>query len=108
MQTTNPFQTILDELGEVKDLLYSLKKEPEIEQKGGVFYSNLCKEIPLGPMMECTLGMQNTAYSYQELYEKVIYPKFQGMLKETISLEIHHMSQFDDRAFELLKMAKIY
>ena len=31
MQTANPFQIILDELGEVKDLLYSLKKEPEIE-----------------------------------------------------------------------------
>lgn len=83
------------------------KKEPDPEQKEGVFYSNLCKEISLGPMMECTLGMQNTAYSYQELYENVIYPQFQEMLKETIGLEINHISQFDDRAFELLKMAKI-
>ena len=31
MQTTNPFQTILDEIGVVKEILYSLKKEPEIE-----------------------------------------------------------------------------
>jgi len=84
-----------------------IKKEPEIEQKEGVFYSNLCKEISLGPMMECTLGMKNTAYSYKELYENVIYPQFQEMLKESIGLEITHMSQFDDRAFELLKMARI-
>lgn len=31
MQTANPFQTILDELGEVKQLLHSIQKEPEIE-----------------------------------------------------------------------------
>lgn len=69
--------------------------------------SNLCLEISLGPMMECTLGMQNTAYSYQELYENVIYPQFQAMLKEQIGLEITDISQFDDRAFDLLKMSKI-
>lgn len=34
----NPFQTILDELDEVKQLLYSIKKEPEIELKKK-FYS---------------------------------------------------------------------
>lgn len=38
MQTPNPFQTILDELGEVKQLLYSIQKEPEIELKKK-FYS---------------------------------------------------------------------
>lgn len=29
----NPFQTILDELGEVKQLLYSIQKEPDVELK---------------------------------------------------------------------------
>ncbi|MCG7281931.1 helix-turn-helix domain-containing protein [Chryseobacterium taklimakanense] len=38
MQTTNPFQTILDELGEVKQILYSIQKEPELELKKK-FYS---------------------------------------------------------------------
>jgi hypothetical protein len=84
-----------------------IKKEPEIKQKEVISYSNLCKEISLGPMMECTLGMKNTAYSYKELYENVIYPQFQEMLRESIGLEITHMSQFDDQAFELLKMARI-
>ena len=27
----NPFQTILDEIGEVKQLIHSIKKEPELE-----------------------------------------------------------------------------
>jgi len=45
MQTTNPFQTILDQLGEVKDLLYSLKKEPEIELKKKLYSSKECSEI---------------------------------------------------------------
>ncbi|UOE40314.1 helix-turn-helix domain-containing protein [Chryseobacterium suipulveris] len=35
---TNPFQTILDELDEVKQLLYSIRKEPELELKKR-FYS---------------------------------------------------------------------
>ena len=34
----NPFQTILDELGEVKKLLHSIQKEPELELKKK-FYS---------------------------------------------------------------------
>lgn len=34
----NPFQTILDELGEVKQLLHSIQKEPELELKKK-FYS---------------------------------------------------------------------
>lgn len=34
----NPFQTILDEIGEVKELLHSIKKEPDIELKKR-FYS---------------------------------------------------------------------
>ena len=38
MQTTNPFQTILDELEELKELIYSIKKEPVIELKKK-FYS---------------------------------------------------------------------
>lgn len=38
MQTSNPFQIILDEIGEVKNLLHSLKKEPELELKKK-FYS---------------------------------------------------------------------
>ena len=29
----NPFQTILDEIGEVKQLLYSIQKEPDVELK---------------------------------------------------------------------------
>ncbi len=33
MQSINPFQTILDELGEVKQLLHSIQKEPELELK---------------------------------------------------------------------------
>ncbi len=45
MQTTNPFQTILDELGEVKDLLYSLKKEPEIELKRNCILSRNAAQI---------------------------------------------------------------
>ncbi|PQA93405.1 helix-turn-helix domain-containing protein [Chryseobacterium piscicola] len=38
MQTTNPFQIILDEINEVKQLLYSIQKEPELELKKK-FYS---------------------------------------------------------------------
>ena len=38
MQTANPFQTILDELSTVKELLYSIKKEPDVELKKK-FYS---------------------------------------------------------------------
>ena len=45
MQTTNPFQIILDELGVVKDLLYSLKKEPEIELKKKLYSIKECSEI---------------------------------------------------------------
>lgn len=45
MQTTNPFQTILDELEAVKDLLYSLKKEPEIELKKKLYSIKECSEI---------------------------------------------------------------
>ena len=33
MQTTNPFQPIMDGLEELKELIYSIKKEPEIELK---------------------------------------------------------------------------
>ena len=45
MQTTNPFQTILDELGEVKALLHSLKKEPEIELKRKFYSIKECSDI---------------------------------------------------------------
>ena len=38
MQAANPFQIILDELVEVKQLLYSIQKEPELELKKK-FYS---------------------------------------------------------------------
>ena len=38
MQTTNPFQPIMDGLEELKELIYSVKKEPEIELKKK-FYS---------------------------------------------------------------------
>jgi excisionase family DNA binding protein len=38
MQTTNPFQPIMDGLEELKELIYSIKKEPEIELKK-IFYS---------------------------------------------------------------------
>jgi hypothetical protein len=79
----------------------------ESQKKENVLYSNLCLEIPLGTMMECTLGTKNTEYNAKDLYEKVIYPQFKEMLKETIGLEITDISQFDDKAFEILKMAKI-
>lgn len=45
MQATNPFQIILDELGIVKDLLYSLQKEPEIELKKKFYSIRECSEI---------------------------------------------------------------
>lgn len=38
MQTVNPFQPIMDGLEELKELIYSIKKEPEIELKK-IFYS---------------------------------------------------------------------
>ena len=38
MQTINPFETILNEIDEVKKILYSIQKEPEIELKKK-FYS---------------------------------------------------------------------
>ena len=38
MQTTNPFQPIMDGLEELKELIHSIKKEPEIELKKK-FYS---------------------------------------------------------------------
>ena len=38
MQTTNTFQPIMDGLEELKELIYSIKKEPEIELKKK-FYS---------------------------------------------------------------------
>lgn len=38
MQTTNPFHSILNELLEVKELLYSIKDKPELELKNK-FYS---------------------------------------------------------------------
>ena len=38
MQTTNPFQPIMEGIEELKDLIYSIKKEPEIELKKK-FYS---------------------------------------------------------------------
>ena len=38
MQTTNPFQPIMDGLEELKELIHSIKKEPELELKKK-FYS---------------------------------------------------------------------
>lgn len=38
MRTENPFQIILDEIDEVKQLIYSIKKEPDVELKKK-FYS---------------------------------------------------------------------
>ena len=38
MQTTNPFQPIMEGIEELKELIYSIKKEPEIELKKK-FYS---------------------------------------------------------------------
>lgn len=45
MQATNPFQIILDELGEIKDLVNSLKKEPEIELKKKFYSIKECSAI---------------------------------------------------------------
>ena len=90
------------------DVTYIKKvKRDESQKKENVLNSNLCLEISISPMMECTLGTKNTAYNAKDLYEKVIYPQFREMLKETIGLEITDISQFDDKAFEILKMAKI-
>lgn len=41
----NPFQTILDELGEVKQLLHSIQKEPEIELKKRLYTLKEASEI---------------------------------------------------------------
>lgn len=38
MQTTNPFQPIMEGIEELKELIYSIKNEPEIELKKK-FYS---------------------------------------------------------------------
>ena len=38
MQTANPFQPIMDGIDELKELIYSIKKEPELELKKK-FYS---------------------------------------------------------------------
>ena len=38
MQTVNPFQPIMEGIEELKELIYSIKKEPEIELKKK-FYS---------------------------------------------------------------------
>lgn len=38
MQTTNPFQPIMDGLEELKELIYSIKKEPEIELKKEILF----------------------------------------------------------------------
>lgn len=45
MQTTTPFQVILDELRELKDLVISLKKEPEIELKKKFYTIKECSII---------------------------------------------------------------
>lgn len=72
-----------------------------------VRHSNLCLEISLGPTMECTLQAKNTEYHFIDLYNKVIYPAFKAMLKETIDLDIKNINEFNDDMFDLLKMAKI-
>lgn len=69
--------------------------------------SNLCLEISLGPMMECTLQAKNTEYQFIDLYKKVIYPAFKDMVKENIDLDIKNINDFNDDTFELLKMARI-
>ena len=38
MQTSNPFQPIMDGIDELKELIYSIKKEPELQLKQK-FYS---------------------------------------------------------------------
>ncbi len=45
MQTFNPFETILDELEEVKTLIHSIKKEPEIELKKKLYTIKEASEI---------------------------------------------------------------
>lgn len=72
-----------------------------------VRYSNLCLEISLGPVMECTLQAKNTEYHFKDLYEKVIYPAFKDMLKATIDVDIKSINEFNNDMFDLLKMAII-
>ena len=45
MQTTNPFQPIMDGLEELKELIYSIKKEPEIELKKKLYSFKEASEI---------------------------------------------------------------
>lgn len=82
-------------------------KKADINNSTNIRHSNLCLEIPLGPMMECTLKEKNTEYHLKDLYEKVIYPTFKDMLKESIDLDIKNVNEFNDDMFDLLKMAKI-
>lgn len=72
-----------------------------------VRYSNLCLEISLGPVMDCTLQAKNTEYHFKDLYEKVIYPAFKDMLKATIDVDIKSINEFNNDMFDLLKMARI-
>ena len=45
MQAVNPFQVILDELGVIKELVHSIKKEPELELKKKLYSIKETAEI---------------------------------------------------------------
>lgn len=88
-----------------------IKREPvkklDVNHKPESILSNLCLEIPLGPMMECTIQAKNTEYSFKSLYDNIIYPAFKEMVKQTIDVEIKNIGDFNDDTFDLLKMARI-
>lgn len=81
----------------------AVKKEKENEP----YKTNLCNEIVLSAMMTTTLGMKDVGFSYQELYENVVYPQFQEMIKKTIDVEIKDITEFNDDMLDLVKMVKI-
>lgn len=96
--------------GKFLDVTYQQKENitEQTDQKSARFtHSNLCQEISIGPIMKCVLGTQNTEYTYEDLYNKILYPQFKEMIKAATGLELLDMSQFNDRIFELLKMVKI-
>jgi hypothetical protein len=82
-------------------------KKKDVSEPPEVRLSNLCLEIPLGPIMKCTIQAKNTEYDFKDLYEKVIYPAFKEMLKTTIDVDIKSIDEFNNDMFDLLKMARI-
>jgi len=58
-------------------------------------------------MMSTTLGMKDVGFSYKELYENVVYPQLQSMIKESIDVEITNLNEVNEDMLNLVKMARI-